>query len=743
MIGRILTIVGRELKGYFDQATAYILLVVFLGVNFFFFFQSAYEIGEASLRPMLGLLPWLLLFFVPAVCMRALAEERHAGTIELVLAQPINVAEFLVGKFLGIFAFLMIAMAATLGVPLGLSSGADLQWGVIVAQYAGSAFLIAAMTAIGLWASSLTRNQVTAFILGISISFALYVIGFEVVVASVPPPFSVMAGRLGILGHFGNVARGVIDIRDVLYFVALTAAFLSLTYFSIMRERLSRERPAYGRLRLGVAGLVALAIFSALAGGQLHGRLDLTPGKLYTLSDATRDLLGGLDDVVTMKFFRSDELPPEYAPLRRDIEDVLRDFDSAGGGNVNLVPLGPDDDPEVLEEARLLGIPAAEFTVVGDQERSIREGYLGIAVQYAGETEVIPLVQQTADLEYRLASMVRTLTAERRPVVAIMEGHGELNQTSGMSIGVGRLSDEYSVQRLPLDPDRTAIPDSIDVVVIAGPETPLSSEEGAMLGSFLDRGGSIMLLMSGTRIDRQTRYASPSFHPALDSLLASRGIGVMPSVAYDMTSNEPIPLQTAGGVVVRQYPLFPIAFPLEHPITRDGNSMAMRWASPLHLELADSTRVTPLLTTTEYGGLLQAPVSVDPTMEWNSIVDPDALQPQTLAIAYQAEGGGRMVVAGTPNLIEDGALRLPGGVAGLVFFQNAIDWLAQDEALISIRSKDRAAPQLLFPSAIARDMTKWGNLLGVPLLFILYGVVRLTRRRGTQRRAYESGGAIV
>jgi ABC-type uncharacterized transport system involved in gliding motility auxiliary subunit/ABC-type transport system involved in multi-copper enzyme maturation permease subunit len=743
MMGRIWTIVRRELKGYFDQATAYILLVVFLAVNFFLFFQSAYEIGEATLRPMLGLLPWLLLFFVPAVCMRALAEERHAGTIELVLAQPINVAEFLVGKFLGTFAFLMIAMLATLGVPLGLSLGADLHSGVIVTQYVGSGFLISAMTAIGLWASSLTRNQVTAFILGISISFALYIVGFEVVVASVPPPFSVMASRLGILGHFGNVARGVIDIRDVLYFVALTAAFLALTYFSIMRERLSRERPAYGRLRLGVAGMVAFAVFSALAGGQLRGRLDLTPGKLYTLSEATRDLIGGVNDVVTLKFFRSDELPPEYAPLRRDIEDVLKDFDSAGGGNVNLLPLAPDDDPEVLEEANLLGIPAAEFTVVGDQERSIREGYLGIAVQYAGETEVIPLVQQTADLEYRLASMIRTLTAERRPVVAIMEGHGELHGANRMTIGVGRLSEEYSAQRLIPDPARTAIPDSIDVIVIAGPETPLSPAEGAMLGSFLDRGGSIMLLMSGVQIDRQARYARPSFHPALDSLLASRGLGVMPAVAYDMTSNEAVPLQTAGGVVLRQYPLFPISLPLEHPITGDGNSMVMRWASPLYLDQADSSRVTPLLTTTEYGGFLLAPASVDPEMEWDTVVDPDTLEPQVLALAYQGEGGGRMVVAGTRDIMEDGAIRLAGGVSGLVFFQNAIDWLAQDEALISIRSKDRAAPQLRFPSAIARDLAKWGNLLGVPLLFIVYGIFRLARRRGTQRKAYEAGGALI
>ncbi|MFV1986548.1 MAG: Gldg family protein [Gemmatimonadota bacterium] len=745
MIGRIGTIVRRELRSYFDQATAYILLVVFLSVNFFFFFQSAYELGEATLRPMLGLLPWLLLFFVPAVCMRALAEERHEGTLELVLAQPISVSEFLIGKFLGVLSFLAIAMLATIGVPIGLSLGADIAIGVVFAQYVGSIFLIAAMVSIGLWASSMTRNQVTAFILGITIAFTLYMIGLEVVILSLPPALSVVAARLGILGHFQNVARGVIDLRDVLYFAAVTAAFLSLTYFSLMRERLSREREAYARLRLGVLGLVGFAIFSALAGGQLRGRLDLTPGRLYTLSAPTRDLVAGLGDLVTIKFFRSEQLPPAYAPLRRDIEDVLRDFDSSGGANVNLVQLGPDRDPEALEEAQTLGIPAAQFNVIGDQERTTREGYLGIAIQYAGETEVIPLVQQTSNLEYRLASMIRSLTAAHRPVVALLEGHGELGGSNNMTFGAGRLREEYTVQRLALDTTMTAIPDSIDVIVAAGPISPFSSQEGQLLGRFMDDGGSLLLMLSGVQVDERSRAAAPGFYPVLDSLLSTYGMGVLPAIAFDMTSNEAIPLQTAGGYILRQYPLFPIARPVvEHPIVQGGSPVNMRWVSPLYLEGADSTRVTPLLVTTEYGGRFGAGASIDPGLDWESIINPEDLAPQVLAAAYQGDGGTRIVLIGTRAIIEDATIQgSQGGVAGLIFFQNAVDWLAQDESLISIRSKDRSPPQLLFQSAFARDMAKWGNLAGVPLLFVLFGIWRLTRRRAAQRRVFEPGGAIV
>ncbi len=591
----------------------------------------------------------------------------------------------------------------------------------------------------------MTRNQVTAFILGVTISFTLYVIGLEVVILSLPPALSVIAGRLGILGHFQNVARGVIDLRDVLYFAAVTAAFLSLTYFSLMRERLSRGGEAYSRLRFGVLGLVALSIFSALAGGQLRGRLDLTPGRLYTLSQPTKDLVAGLGDLVTIKFFRSDELPPAYAPLRRDIEDVLRDFDAAGGANLNLIQMGPDSDPDALAETQSLGIPAAQFNVIGDQERTTREGYLGIAIQYAGRTEVIPLVQQTNNLEYRLASMIRSLTAVHRPVVAILEGHSELGGANNMTFGAGRLREEYTVQRLTMDTTMVSIPDSIDVIVAAGPLTPFSSQEGQLLGRFMDRGGSLLLMLSGFQVDERSRMATPGFYPVLDSLLGNYGLGVLPAIAYDMSSNEPIPLQTAGGYILRQYPLFPIARPpVDHAIVQGGNPVNMRWASPLHMAEADSTRVTPLLVTTEFGGRFAAPASIDPGLDWERVVDPGRLEPQVLAAAYQGEDGTRLVLVGTRSLIEDATIQgSQGGIAGLIFFQNAVDWLAQDESLISIRSKDRSPPQLLFQSAFARDMAKWGNIAGVPLLFILFGIWRLSRRRTAQRRVFETGGAIV
>ena len=130
----IWTITRRELRSMFDHPMGYILLVVFVGVNDFLFFRQAFLLGVATLRPMLELLPWLMLFFGPAVTMRALAEDIRAGTLEVVLAQPISELELLLGKYVGQLLFIWLGLALTVPIPIGFSFGADLPAGVITAQ---------------------------------------------------------------------------------------------------------------------------------------------------------------------------------------------------------------------------------------------------------------------------------------------------------------------------------------------------------------------------------------------------------------------------------------------------------------------------------------------------------------------------------------------------------------------------------------------------------------------------------
>ncbi len=485
----IWVVARREIKSLFDHATGYILLVVLIGFNDFLFFRQAYLIGEASLRPMFELLPWLLLFFVPAVTMRSLAEDLRSGTLEVVLAQPISELELLVGKYVGQLLFVWIALGLTVAVPIGLSLGADLQAGVIVAQYVGAALLGAAFAAVGVWASSLTKNQITAFIVGTAVMFSLILIGLELFLIGLAPALAGVVASLGVVSHFKNIARGVIDLRDVVYFVTLAALFIVFAYWSLMGRKLAPGGNALKRLRLGTVLLAAAIVVINLFGRHVGGRLDLTPGNAYTLSSATENLLGELDDLVTFKLFASSDLPTEILLIKRDVNDLLADFRSAGRGKVRLVELDPSDDLEIATEARALGIPPVQFNVVGQSEFRVMEGYLGLAVQYADQTETIPLVQRSDDLEYRLATFVRSFTREGRPVIGFIEqggmppAVGEPTRANFSTIR-SQLGETYEVRTISLETDSIS-PVELRSLILAGSPTTLADSVVEKLQLFL------------------------------------------------------------------------------------------------------------------------------------------------------------------------------------------------------------------------------------------------------------------
>src|SRR6185312_8242591 len=254
---RIWTIARRELGAMFDHPTGYVLLVVFLAINAFLYFREIDMQGVATLRPMLALLPWVFLFFVPAVTMRTLAEDARSGVMEVVLSQPLTELEFVLGKYIGAVLFLWIALALTLCIPIGLTLGADVQWGPVAAQYVGAALLAAGLAAVGVWASSLVRSQITAFIAAVAVMFVLILVGLDQLLVGLPPALAAGAARLGVLSHFENIGRGVIDARDAVYFLSLIGVFLALAYGAVLRRKLARRGAAARRLRLGVSLLVA------------------------------------------------------------------------------------------------------------------------------------------------------------------------------------------------------------------------------------------------------------------------------------------------------------------------------------------------------------------------------------------------------------------------------------------------------------------------------------------------------
>ena len=736
---RIRTVVQREVSGFFDHPTAYILVVAFLGLGLFLTFRTIYAAGIATLRPFFDLLPWLFAIFIPAITMRSLAEERRSGTLEWLLAHPLRETEVVLGKFVGNWFFVLAALAGTIPTALGLLKVSEADGGIMMAEYIGAALLAAQGVAIGLWASSLTRNQITAFMLAASVSFTLVIMGTPVVLVGLPPIFGTGILNLSVLGHFQNVARGVVDLRDVIYFLSTAGLFLFMAVAIMSRERLSTGRSAYRRLRTGTAALIAVVVVLNLLGGNLRGRLDLTREGLYTLSDGTREILGGLDDLVTLKLVISDELPAELQPTLRDLADLVADLRRAAGGQLVVENLNPNVNEEAAREARSLGITQNEFNVLRDDEFEVRRGWLGLALLYADQREVIPFINRTDDLEFRLVSAISTMTADERQSVAFLTGFGAQGPETFRGFAQA-LSERYDLHTIDLSED--TVPslsrDTLDIVVVAGPQEPLGAPAVEAIRSFIDTGGSALFLIDKHQVSPETPMMYPVF-TGLESFLEEKGVGTDAGVVLDHSSNSNISMGRQGIFnVVRPYPLWPIALRGDpHPTTRDLSNLSAGWATVL--TVTDST-VQKLWVTTENGAIQAAGGIIMP----DALLEPDPndFQTVTLAVALDpaATGGGgssgegrgsategRMIVVGDVDFLQEQFVR--ANPQNLVFTLNAIDWLAQDEALIGIRSKLRTPPVMAFTSEFQRAALKWGNLVGVPLLFVALGVVRVTGRR--------------
>jgi ABC-2 type transport system permease protein len=233
------TIIKREINSFFSSTIGYLVIAVFLVINglFLWVFSGNYNIldsGFADLSPYFELAPWVLLFLIPAVCMRAFSDEMKMGTLELLLTKPVSLRQIVLGKYFGAVILIIIALVPTilyvftiseLGNPPG-------NWdvGSTMGSYIGLLFLVLAYTSIGIFSSTLSQNQIVAFIIAVFLCFALYY-GFEGFTSST---FDI--SNLGMKAHFDSVARGVLDTRDLIYFLSVTVFFIALTIFKLKQQ---------------------------------------------------------------------------------------------------------------------------------------------------------------------------------------------------------------------------------------------------------------------------------------------------------------------------------------------------------------------------------------------------------------------------------------------------------------------------------------------------------------------------
>jgi ABC-2 type transport system permease protein len=229
----MLTIFQKEFKSYFNSPIAYIFIITFLLFSNWLFFRTFFLIGQAHMRPLFGILPWLFLILAPAITMRAWAEEKKMGTMEVLMTLPLKDYEIVLGKFLASFIFLIIAVLLTFPLALTIYFLGKPDNGTIIGGYLGACLMGGAYLAIGLFISSLTQNQIVAFIVSIVVCFAFLIIGEDIVLMSAPAILSPVFTYLGLGAHFESISRGVIDSRDLLYYSSIIGFFLFLNTLAI------------------------------------------------------------------------------------------------------------------------------------------------------------------------------------------------------------------------------------------------------------------------------------------------------------------------------------------------------------------------------------------------------------------------------------------------------------------------------------------------------------------------------
>ncbi len=233
-------IAKRELQSFFDSLIAYIMLVLFLGFSGFFtwlFGSDIFFAGQASLEGFFDIAYWTLFFFIPALTMRLLAEEKKTGTIELLLTKAVSDRAVVLGKFLSTLSLVVIALLFTLPYVITVANLGNLDLGQVVCGYTGLLLLSAAYISIGLYASSITSNQIVAFLAALFIGLFFQII-FDVLAANFTGFLGQLFSTLSLSNHFESISRGVVDTRDVIYFLSIVFIGLFLSELSLTKRNI-------------------------------------------------------------------------------------------------------------------------------------------------------------------------------------------------------------------------------------------------------------------------------------------------------------------------------------------------------------------------------------------------------------------------------------------------------------------------------------------------------------------------
>jgi len=658
------TLYKKELSGFFSSLIGYLTIAVFLVLTglMLWVLKSDFNIldyGYASLDGLFLIGPFLYLFLIPAITMRSLAEEKRGGTIEMLMTRPLSDWTIVWAKFLAAWTLVFISLLPvlvsyfsvySLGDPVG-----NIDTGSVVGSFIGLLMLGGAFVAIGLFCSSLSSNQIVSFILAAVLSAAAY-LGFESLHnMGFLGDADLFVKRLGMMDHYESISRGVIDTRDVLYFLSVMALFLMATRMVLQ----SRKWHGWAKKRnmrlshwLEMGATVLIVVFVNVIGQYLFLRMDLTTEKRYTLSKSTKEMLRKIDEPVLFRVYLEGEFPSDFKRLQNETKEMLNQF-RAYNSNIEYEFVNPnsftDNEEQQVFYQKLAskGIQPTQISV-GDGASMTTQILIPAAdVYYRGRETSVQLLQSQKyvnestllnnsiqNLEYTLSSAIRHLATGQKRSIGFLQGHGEL--TGGVLYDIQRsLQEMYSLEYVtidgqiqsltvhhqsPKDSTEYSFFNLYDLLIIAKPTQPFSEQDLYILDQYIMYGGKVLWLVDALDADIDSlssrgQFMSTRLPLGLDEMLFNYGVRINPDLLMDMRC-RPIPIQV--GMVgdkpqfkFRPWYYFPEIVPLsDHPIVRNLDLIKTDFVSSIDL-IDNDIRKTVLLTTSEYTRVKNAPAMVD------------------------------------------------------------------------------------------------------------------------------------
>jgi ABC-type uncharacterized transport system involved in gliding motility auxiliary subunit len=521
--------------------------------------------------------------------------------------------------------------------------------------------------------------------------------------------------------------------------------------------------------------VIGAVVLVNLVSTRIFGRADLTENKVYTLSQSSKDLVKTLPDYMSVKAFISADLPPQIKLVSRYVRDLVDEYKTSSNGKFKWEVIDPGTDKKLEEEASRCKVQKLQIQTIQDQKFAIGAYYLGLCLEYGGQIESIPQVVQAEGLEYQMSSLIKKMTTKKKKI-AFTTGHGELDTNQGFQALREDLSAEFEVTTV--NPSQAEIGQDVDALVVGGPKQAFDEKGRREIDRFLMQGKGVVFLVDGMAMQspggmggmpemQQMKMGQNNDH-GLGELLGAYGFKIGEDFVFDH-QNVPGPIDVGGRRMLSNAPWFVGAefekdkdlsvlaglqagvFPFASSVELTGPLASGKADKGKLWKLASSSKkswkhtgflmITPGMKIEEskdkgpfalgyaYEGGLK---SAYPPPEAPAVSSPDAKETPP----SESKKPVRLVVVGDSDLASDEYVQLarflPFYAAGPQLLYNAISWTVEDEALVPLRSKTMAARPIALESPTAALALQWGNVLGLPLAFCLFGVVRWRVRRATR-----------